>query len=108
MPVSNGNRPALDTKLIACKDLAFFEALTFYNHSWSPLYVNGKIDTLVELDAVGAKELLDYNVMLRKSWSIDVQHKIFSKRLSKFTDRSTIISTLGLLYKTHRPDTTKF
>jgi len=79
MPVSNGNRPAVDTKLIACKDHAFFEALTFYNHSWSPLYVNGKVDTLVELDAVGAKELLDYNVMLRKSWSIDVEHRFLAK-----------------------------
>jgi len=43
------------------------------------LYVNGKVDTLVELDAVGAKELLDYNVMLRKSWSIDVEHRFIAK-----------------------------
>ena len=75
LPPNQGRRPRIDTKLIATNDYAFFEALTFYKHSWSPLYVNGKVDVLVELDAIGAKELLDYNVMLRKSWSIDVQHQ---------------------------------
>ena len=30
-----------------------------------------------EEELSGAKELLDYNVMLRKSWSIDVQHRFF-------------------------------
>jgi len=74
-PPGNVERRYCDTKLLATNDLAFFEALTFYNHSWSPIYVNGKVDQLVELDAIGAKELLDYNVMLRKCWSIDIPHK---------------------------------
>lgn len=69
----------IDTKLIAANNLAFFEALTFYKHSWSPLYVNGKLDILIERDAISPKEILDYNIMLRKSWSLNVEHKYLAR-----------------------------
>ena len=78
-PPNQGRRPYIDTQLIATNDEAFFEALSFYKHSWSPLYVNGKLDILIERDAIGAKELLDYNVMLRKSWSLDIEHKYLAR-----------------------------
>jgi len=74
-PPNQNLRPYIDTKLIACNDIAFFEALSFYKHSWSPLYLNGKLDDLIVLDAIMPREILDYNVMLRKSWSLDVPHK---------------------------------
>ena len=35
---------------------------------------------------LAAKELLDYNVMLRKSWSIDVEHKYLA---ADYLDLST-------------------
>ena len=85
-PPNQGQRPYIDTQLLACNDLAFFEALSFYKHSWSPIYINGKVDNLVERDAIGAKELLDYNVMLRKSWSMDIEHKYLA---ADYLDMST-------------------
>ena len=85
-PPNEGKRPYIDTQLLATNDLAFFEALSFYKHSYSPIYVNGKVDNLIERDAVAAKELLDYNVMLRKSWSIDVEHKYLA---ADYLDLST-------------------
>jgi hypothetical protein len=44
------------------------------------------LDQLVERDAIGAKELLDYNVMLRKSWSIDIEHRYLAR---DYLDMST-------------------
>tara|TARA_B100001778_G_C18598638_1_gene636049 strand:+ start:1032 stop:1976 length:945 start_codon:yes stop_codon:yes gene_type:complete len=78
-PPNQGKRPYIDTKLIACNDLAFFEALTHFKHSWQPLYVNGKLDRLIQLDALGPKEMLDYNIMLRKSLSIDIEHQYLAR-----------------------------
>ena len=78
-PKNQGRRPYIDTQLLATNDNAFFEALSFYKHSWSPIYVNGRLDQLVERDAIPAKELLDYNVMLRKSWSINIEHRYLSR-----------------------------
>jgi len=37
--------------------------------------MNGTVDTLLDKDCLGLKEVADYNNMLRKGYSLNVQHK---------------------------------
>ena len=45
-------------------------------YSWNsmPTYMNGKNDFLIENDAIGLKDIVNYNVMLRKSYTLNIQH----------------------------------
>ena len=46
-------------------------------YSWNsmPTYMNGKNDFLIQHDAIGLKDLVNYNVMLRKSYTLNIQNK---------------------------------
>lgn len=37
-----------------------------------PIYMHGKVDPLIELDALGAMDCINYNIMLRKAYNLDV------------------------------------
>lgn len=65
----------IDQRVLRTGETYFYHQLLQKEHSWVPLYMNGKNDILIQEDAIEAKDLMDYNVMLRKSWSINIQHK---------------------------------
>ena len=50
-------------------------------YSWNslPTYMNGKNDFLIENDAIGLKDLVNYNVMLRKCYTLNIQHNWLSE-----------------------------
>lgn len=75
MPPAKQDEHYLDTQLIAANNFAFFENLTVYQHGWMPIYVNGRLDELHGKEAFGVKDCLDYNVLLRKAYSLDFTHK---------------------------------
>lgn len=58
-----------DSRVLASTNKYFFEKL-HGQHGVLPRYMNGKSDLLIQWDALPAKEYLNYNVMLRKSWSL--------------------------------------
>lgn len=66
---------SLDHRLDACTNTAFMKNLVQFKHSYMPLYMNGTVDCLLEKDCLGLKEVADYNNMLRKGYSLNVQHK---------------------------------
>ena len=35
-----------------------------YNYNSMPIYMNGRNDWLIQLDAIGLKDIVNYNVML--------------------------------------------
>ena len=39
-----------------------------------PLYMDGRLDKLIKLDAIGPKDCINHNIMLRKSYSINIDH----------------------------------
>ena len=60
-----------DTKML-------FSALLKNNHVYTPLYINGKDDELLRHEAVGPKDAFNYNLMLRKSWSIEMPRSVLN------------------------------
>lgn len=64
-----------DSRVLASTNKYFFEKLHDLEHGVIPRYMNGKNDLLIQWDALPSKEYLNYNVMLRKSWSISLPTK---------------------------------
>lgn len=65
----------LDARIDGCTNLALMKNLKLFKHSMMPLYMNGTVDTLLDKDCLGLKEVADYNNMLRKGYSLNIQHK---------------------------------
>lgn len=59
-----------DSRVLASTNKYFFTKLHEREHGVLPRYMAGKSDLLIEWDALPSKEYLNYNVMLRKCWSI--------------------------------------
>ncbi len=77
---ADGNKlPALadvDQYILSGVNQIFFSALLKNNHVYTPLYINGKDDELLRHEAVGPKDAFNYNLMLRKSWSIEMPRSV--------------------------------
>jgi len=67
--------PAIDRLLYKCRDEAFVSKLLSYQHKFMPLYMTGQNDVLIEKDAMGPLDCINYNVMLRKSFQLNIEHK---------------------------------
>ena len=63
-----------DAYILSSRNSAFFPRIRSDAYPWGymPLYFDGQIDKLIKLEAVGAKDCVNYNVMMRKSFSICV------------------------------------
>ena len=66
----NGFYNDIDSRVLATTNEYFFTKLHEREHGILPRYMCGKSDLLIEWDALPSKEYLNYNVLLRKCWSI--------------------------------------
>ncbi len=73
------NIPEVDKDIYEASDRIFLHNLMRYAHQYMPRYMNGKNDFLIENDAIGLKDIVNYNVMLRKSYTLNIQHKWLSE-----------------------------
>jgi len=69
------NMPKIDRLLYQAGTEAFIGKLLTYQHKFVPLYMNGKNDALIDQEAIGPLDSVNYNVMLRKSFTVNIQHK---------------------------------
>lgn len=69
------NMPKIDRLLYQASTEWFMTRLLGYQHKFMPIYMNGKNDILIELEALGPLDSVNYNVMLRKSFQLNIQHK---------------------------------
>jgi hypothetical protein len=69
------NMPKIDRLLYQASTEWFMTRLLGYQHKFMPLYMNGKNDILVELESLGPLDSVNYNVMLRKCFQLNIQHK---------------------------------
>ena len=74
-PVQTG----IDQKIAHCANFQLLRSLMTYSWNSMPTYMNGKNDFLIENDAIGLKDLVNYNVMLRKCYTLNIQHKWLSE-----------------------------
>ena len=44
--------------------------------------MNGSNDWLIQLDAIGLRDIVNYNVMLRKCYTINIQNQMVIRGLS--------------------------
>lgn len=65
----------IDDKIADAGNYTLMKRLMTYSWNSMPVYMNGKNDFLIENDAIGLKDLVNYNVMMRKSYTINLQHK---------------------------------
>jgi len=65
----------IDDKIADAGNTTLMQRLMTYSWNSMPVYMNGKNDFLIENDAIGLKDLVNYNVMMRKSYTINLQHK---------------------------------
>jgi hypothetical protein len=66
--------PQIDAYLNNCSNVVFFRALMKLKPVDMPLYMDGRLDKLIKLDAIGPKDCINHNIMLRKSYSINIDH----------------------------------
>jgi hypothetical protein len=59
-----------DSRVLASTNKYFFTKLHEAEHGVLPRYMSGKSDLLIEWDALPSKEFLNYNVMLRKCFTV--------------------------------------
>ena len=69
------NLHEVDKDIFMASDRIFLHNLMRYAHQYMPRYMNGKNDLLIQLDSIGPKDCINYNAMLRKSWTLNIQHK---------------------------------
>ena len=69
------NNVNIDTKIETSSNLQLMKSLMTYSWNSMPTYMNGKNDFLIQHDAIGLKDLVNYNVMLRKSYTLNIQNK---------------------------------
>lgn len=74
-----------DSRVLAATNQYFFTKLHEGERGLLPRYMNGKSDLLIQWDAMPAKEYLNYNVMLRKSWSLSLPTKALELGYAKVT-----------------------
>jgi hypothetical protein len=86
-----------DSRVLATTNQFFFTKLHEKEHGVLPRYMNGKSDLLIQWDALPSKEYINYNVMLRKSWSIALPTKALSNGYAKVST-GTQLSTPWELY----------
>ena len=67
--------PKIDRLLYQASTEWFMTRLLGYQHKFMPLYMSGKNDILVELESLGPLDSVNYNVMLRKCFQLNIQHK---------------------------------
>ena len=86
-----------DSRVLATTNQFFFTKLHEKEHGVLPRYMNGKSDLLIQWDALPSKEYINYNVMLRKSWSIALPTNALSNGYAKVST-GTQLSTPWELY----------
>ena len=74
-PINTG----IDEKIEKCANFQLLKSLMTYSWNSMPTYMNGKNDFLIENDAIGLKDIVNYNVMLRKCYTLNIQHKWLSE-----------------------------
>jgi len=86
-----------DSRVLAATNEFFFTKLHEKEHGVLPRYMNGKSDLLIQWDALPSKEYINYNVMLRKSWSVSLPTNALANGYAKVST-GTQLSTPWELY----------
>ncbi len=61
-----------DSYVLSANNRVFVSALLKNKHTFAPTYFNGKLDELIKREAIGPKDVINYNVMLRKSYALSI------------------------------------
>lgn len=62
-----------DSYLLSTRDNIFIPRIrSNYEWGWMPLYFDGRVDKLIKIEAIGAKDCINHNIMMRKSFSLCV------------------------------------
>ena len=69
-----GRSSTIDNKINLANNFQLMKSLMTYNYNSMPIYMNGRNDWLIQLDAIGLRDIVNYNVMLRKSYTINIQN----------------------------------
>lgn len=75
----------VDSRVLAASNKYFFTKLHQAPHGVLPRYMNGKNDLLIQWDAMPSNEYLNYNVMLRKSWSIALPTRVLEEPYTRIS-----------------------
>ena len=72
LPLGRSN--SLDNRINLANNFHLMKSLMTYNYNSMPIYMNGRNDWLIQLDAIGLRDIVNYNVMLRKCYTINIQN----------------------------------
>jgi len=59
----------VDSFILSAKDVPFFVNLNKRKHGWAPLYFDMTVDDLIKKEAIGPKDTINHNIMMRKAFS---------------------------------------
>ena len=81
LPLGRSN--TIDNKINLANNFQLMKSLMTYNYNSMPIYMNGRNDWLIQLDAIGLRDIVNYNVMLRKSYTINIQNHWLTEDYNK-------------------------
>lgn len=61
-----------DSFILSAKNSAFFNNLIKRKHGWAPLYFDMTVDDLIKKEAIGPKDTINHNIMMRKAFSTNI------------------------------------
>ena len=74
-----GSSKTVDNKINLSNNFNLMKSLMMYNYNSMPIYMNGRNDWLIQMDAIGLRDIINYNVMLRKCYTINIQNHWLSE-----------------------------
>jgi len=73
------NTTDIDAYINGAREVPIQKYFNTYGVSKMPTYMHGKLDPLLELDAIGTLDTINYNIMLRKAYTLDIHPNLLEK-----------------------------
>ena len=61
-----------DSFILSANNAALFKNLIRRKHGWAPLYFDMTVDDLIKKEAIGPKDTINHNIMMRKAFSTNI------------------------------------
>jgi len=74
-PAVFGLEHRLDAYINGARNSVLFSKLKAFKHGFMPLYASMDLDYLLKVDSIGTADCLNHNILMRKAFSIAVDHK---------------------------------
>lgn len=65
----------MDAYINGARNSELFKKLKMFKHGFMPLYASTSLDYLIKVDSIGTADCLNHNILMRKSFSMAVEHK---------------------------------